>query len=141
MHPHTEDLASKNQEKARNQSSTFCGKLRELLIRLFSTQRRSVLELIFKGCHGFNKPWESSGLFEKAWNSPDALWSKHSQVILRLNLDLPIHSSAPPYPYTMMEYPKKFRLGQNGTIGYQEFEHANNGSTDQTNTEGKVCLE
>lgn len=66
MQAHTEDLASKNQEKARKQSSTFCGKLRELLIRLFSTQRRSVLELIFKGCHGFNKPRESSGLFENA---------------------------------------------------------------------------
>ena len=48
MHAHTEDLASKNQENARNQTSTS----RELLIRLFPTQRRGVLELIFKGCHG-----------------------------------------------------------------------------------------
>ena len=39
----------------------------------------------------------------------------------------------------MMEYPKRFRLGQKGTIGYQE--HANNCSTDQTNNEGKVCSE
>ena len=38
-----------------------------------------------------------------------------------------------------MEYPQTFRLGQKGTIGYQE--HANNGSTDQTNIVGKVCLE
>ena len=54
MHAHTEDLASKSQENARNQTSTSRGKLhpRELLIRLFPTQRRGALKLIFKGCHG-----------------------------------------------------------------------------------------
>ena len=54
IHAHTEDLAIKNQENARNQTSTFLGKLhpRELLIRLFPKQRLGVLELIFKSCHG-----------------------------------------------------------------------------------------
>ena len=53
-HAYIEDLASKSQEKAGNQTSAYCEKLHplELLIRLFPTQRRDVLALILKGCHG-----------------------------------------------------------------------------------------
>ena len=77
-HAHIEDLASKSQEKAGNQTSTYWEKLHplELLIRLFPTQRRDVLELISKGCHGEALRATECVLpshERRCWSNPDAL--------------------------------------------------------------------
>ena len=162
-HSHVEDLASKNQEIAGYQTSTYRGKLHplELLIRLFPTQRRGVLELILKGCHGellraiecilpsheralASLKTPETILMHHNPSTPQSYFAPQSrspyQGPPRIS-HYPMHSSAPAYPYAMMECPQKCRLGQKRTIGDQEHGNNTSVSADQTNIVGKVCSE
>ena len=157
------DLVSKNQENAGSQTSTYRGKLHpfELLIRLFPTQRRGVLELILKGCHGgvlrsikcvlpsreralTSLKTPETTLMHCNPSIPQSYYAPQSRSPYQgppRTGPYPMYSSAPGCPYAMKEYPQKCALGQKRNIGDQEHANYTSVSADQTNIVGKVCSE
>lgn len=159
----TDDSANDPLESPGNQASSYRGKLHplDLLTRLFPTQKRCVLELILKGCHGdvlraieCVLPSHEKALASlKTPETPVMHYNSgiHPGYISHQSRSpyqgpvrpghYPIYGSAPGFSYPMVEYlhPQKRSLGPKCTANDQE--HPYKVTTEQTNIVGKVCPE
>ena len=135
---HTDDSTNENLRSPGNQNQSYQGRLHplELLTRLFPTQKRSVLELIWKGCHG-DTAGMHPGFITRQTRPP------YQGPVGPAPARYHVYGTAPGFSYPMVEYlhHQKRSLGQNCTVSDNELAYSMVQGSEQTNIVGKVCPE